>query len=144
MVEGYARDFLNSGPQHMKFLSIKSLTGGSAAAAAASFVLLVLMWHLSTPASSGPIGILFVFILIYIFFTALVLVLMGLWSFMMQRLADRPRISDRRRYYVSSVLGFLPVLYITLLSMGGASFWGIALIVLFTGLMLFYVLRRSA
>lgn len=128
----------------MKFLSVKSLTGGAAATLGASFVLLIIIWHLTTPAASGPIGILIVFMLIYIFFTALMLVLTGLWSFAMRRLADRSGISNRRRYYISSVLGFLPVLYLTLLSMGGASVWGVVLIVVFTAMMLFYVLRRSA
>src|SRR5206468_9451438 len=112
--------------------------------AVATFVLLVLIWHLTTPSSSGPLGILIVFTLVYIFFTALMLVLLGVWSFAMQRVSHRPRMSNRRRYYIGSVLGFVPVLYLTLLSMRGISFWGIILILLFTGLMLFYVLRRAA
>lgn len=128
----------------MRSSSFKSLTGGAAAAAAVSFVLLVLLWHLTTPASSGPLGILVVFTLIYVFFTSVVLVLLGIWSLIRRRFSDKPRLSDRRRYYVGSVVGFLPVLYLTLLSMGGVSFWGVALIIVFTVLMLFYVWRRSA
>jgi len=128
----------------MKFLSFKSLNSGAGAAAAVSFVLLVLIWHLSTPISSGPIGILAVFTLIYIFFTSLLFVITGVWSLLMRRMAGRPSMTSRRRYYISSVVGFLPVLYLTLLSMGGASIWGVILIACFISLMLFYVLRRSA
>ena len=108
-----------------------------------SFVLLILIWHLSTPTSGGPLGILFVFILIYIFFTALILVLTGVWTTFSRKILGRPGMIDRRRYYVSSVLGFLPVLYLTLLSMGGATIWGVVLVFVFIVLMLFYVLRRS-
>lgn len=128
----------------MKFLSVKSLTGGAVASCVASFVLLLVIGHLTTPSSSGPVGILTVFLLIYVFFTSAMLLVTAAWSFVRSRLGGRPRISDRRRYYISSVLGFLPVLYLTLLSMGGASIWGIGLIILFTALMLFYVLRRAA
>lgn len=110
---------------------------------ASSFVLLVLLWHLTTPLSSGPLGILAVFVLIYVFFTALFIVVTGAASFAAARLG-RKGLHGRRRYYVSSVLGLLPVLYLTLLSMGGASAWGVGLVVLFVTLMLFYVLRRSA
>lgn len=114
------------------------------AAAAVSFLLLVLMWHLSTPSSTGPVGILFVFTLIYVFVTALIIIITGLWSFAVQQLSGKAPLNLRRRYYISSVLGFFPVLYLTLRSIGGASIWGVILIVLFTALMLFYVLRRSA
>jgi len=128
----------------MKFLSIKSLTSGALASLAGSLVLLLLIWHLTTPTGSGPIGILIVFVLIYIFFTSLILVITGVWSQVLVLLAGRSAIPRQRRYYISSVLGFLPVLYLTLISMGGASVWGVILILLFTALMLFYVLRRSA
>ena len=127
----------------MKSSSIKSLNGGAGAALVISFVLLILMWHLTTPTSGGPLGILFVFILVYILFTSLILVLTGFWTIFSRNILGRPGMIDRRRYYVSSVLGFLPVLYLTLLSMGGATIWGVLLVFLFIILMLFYVLRRS-
>jgi hypothetical protein len=121
-----------------------SLNRTSIICLAASSVLLLILWHVSTPSTSGPLGILIIFTLIYIFFTALILFITGLWSLFVTNILGRAALNSRRRYYVSSVLGFLPVLYLTLLSMAGASIWGIVLIALFIGLMLFYVLRRSA
>lgn len=122
----------------------KSLNRVSIACLIGSSILLLILWHTTTPPQSGPLGILAVFALIYIFFTAFALLLTGIASVIGARILGRPSASPRRRYYVSSVLGFLPVLYLTLLSMGGASIWGIILIIVFIGLMLFYVLRRSA
>lgn len=128
----------------MKYLSLRSLTGGAFASLVGSLMLLIVLWHVSAPAASGPLGILIVFILIYVFFTAAALLLISVVSLIMSRVLGKRRIPNRRRYYIGSVLGFLPVLYITSLSMGGVSIWGVILIILFIGLMLFYVIRRSA
>lgn len=127
----------------MKPSPTRTLTGGALTGLVVSLVLLILIGHLSTPTSSGPVGILAVFTLIYVFFTSAIIIVTGIGTSVAARTSKRPAFSNRKRYYVSSVLGFLPVLYLTLLSMGGASIWGIILIILFTVLMLFYVLRRS-
>lgn len=108
----------------------------------ASVLLLLIMFHATTPLSAGPLGILIVFTVIYALCTALFFMAVRATVTVLRRFGRANRFSGRKAYYVASVLGFVPVLYLTLSSMGGVTVWGVSLILVFVGLSLFYVLRR--
>jgi hypothetical protein len=147
MTESYTGDFLNR--NHMKEIEqMPSSThrfspiSGAVIIIVTSVLLLAVVFHTTTPLSAGPLGILIVFIVAYALCVALFFLLISTIASVLRRLDKVKGLSTRRIYYVASVLGFVPVLYLTLSAMGGVTFWGVSLIFVFVGLSLFYVLRR--
>jgi hypothetical protein len=115
----------------------------------ASLVLLVGLLFFTTPTQVGPLGVLFLFGLVYLvclgIFTALVWyvsrILVGLSH---GRVAAKPlrQVSDKRAYYLGTILAFVPVLILGIQSFGGISFLEFGLVALFTVIASFLVLNR--
>src|SRR5664279_3283411 len=110
------------------------ITFGSIIAA----ILLVGMLYATTPIEAGPLGILFVFILMYVSALGMLTFLLFGISRIIARLSRsltvrRPLqvMSLQRSYYFASVLALVPVMFIGMQSVGRVGIYEIILIALF-------------
>ena len=113
-------------------------------------VLLIIVLQTTTPMTIGPLGILFVFILMYVsVLCALTFLLYGI-SAVAVRLSSsvmlkRPlqRLSLGRSYYFSSVIALAPVMLVGMQSVGEVGVYEVALIVLFVVISTVYIAKRT-
>lgn len=121
-----------------KVLAISSLS---------AFVLLSALLQSTSPSTIHPVGILAVFILIYVLalgvLTFFVYAVGSLWY---RRRTARHAIKPftlARAYYFASVLALAPVMLIGARSVGRAEIMDVILVVLFEILACFYIARRG-
>ncbi len=117
-----------------------------------SLLLLFYVWNTTNPGTVGPLGILFVFILLYLFWASIFFILLHL-GFAIFRKSNLFRIFMSRRenkpfnwklsYYVASIIAFMPVLLLAMQSVNQLTIRDVLLVLGFTGLAIFYILRRS-
>ena len=122
------------------------ITFGSVIAA----VLLVGMLYTTTPIEAGPLGILFVFILMYVSALGMLTFLLFGLSRVIARLSRsltvrRPLqvMSLQRSYYFASVLALAPVMFIGMQSVGKVGIYEIILIALFATVGCIYIAKRT-
>ena len=120
------------------------------ALAVLSGVALAFILNATTPANAGAFGILAVFIFAYLLTLSLLTFLLygisRLIRFVIMMFVPRKPIevlSLRRAYYYSTVLAIVPVLIISLQSVGGAGPYELGLIILFVCIGLVYVTKRT-
>lgn len=122
---------------------------------AVSFVtatmLLVILLQTTTPSTIGPLGILIVFILMYVSALGVLTFLLFWGSRSLERLSRRAvtrrpvqPLSLGRAYYFSSVLALVPVMFIGMQSVGKVSVSDVLLIVLFTTMTCIYIAKRTS
>lgn len=118
----------------------------------ASLAALFYLWNTTNPVSIGPLGILAVFVLLYIFWASLFFIVLHLgfvlfkrtfvFKFLMRRREGRP-FHWQLAYYIASIVAFIPVLLIAMQSVNQLTFRDVALVFLFVSLAVFYVVKRS-
>jgi len=114
-----------------------------------AIVVLLILLNFTTPESTGPFGLLVIFITAYLACLGIIsFILFGgsmLYVYIVKSLGLR-RIPEpwtlRRSYYYSTVLALAPVLLISLQSVGSAGIYGNILVVLFEVIGLVYISRR--
>lgn len=113
--------------------------------------LLVIVLQTTTPATIGPLGILFVFILMYVsVLCALTFLLYGASKLLVRLFSSvalkRPlqRLSLGKSYYFSSVIALAPVMLIGMQSVGEVGFYEIVLVILFIAISCVYIAKRTA
>jgi len=116
-----------------------------------STALLVVIWHATTPADIGPLGILLVFVLMYTsVLSVLTFLLFGIYRIMSRLLAPlnsnnrKDGLTLTRAYYFSSVLALTPVMFIGMQSVGQVTIYEVLLLGIFTVIAYVYVLRRTS
>ncbi|MET0980438.1 MAG: hypothetical protein ABWX90_04235, partial [Candidatus Saccharimonadales bacterium] len=114
-------------------------------------MLLAIVLQTTTPATIGPLGILFVFILMYVsVLCALTFLLYGGSKLLVKLFSSvtlkRPlqRLSLGKSYYFSSVIALAPVMLIGMQSVGEVGFYEIVLIILFIVISCVYIAKRTA
>jgi hypothetical protein len=116
-----------------------------------AIVLLAVLLQTTTPATIGPLGILLVFILLYVSALGVLTFLVFGCSRIVSKLASmtvarkttlRP-LSLGRSYYYSSVLALAPVLFVGMQSVGEVSIYDVALVVLFVVIACIYIAKRT-
>ncbi|MCL2869513.1 hypothetical protein FWF48_01740 [Candidatus Saccharibacteria bacterium] len=115
----------------------------------ASLVLLLGLLFFTTPTQVGPLGVLLLFVLTYLvclgIFTAAIWYLSKITAslFKKQVLAKPPRpLSDKKAYYLGTVLAFVPVLILAMQSFGGISLLELGLVALFAIIGSFLVIKQ--
>jgi hypothetical protein len=112
--------------------------------------LLVLLLQTTTPATIGPLGVLFVFILIYVsvlgvltflLFATSEIVIKILYLFMPKRKVVP--LTLRRAYYYSSVVALAPVLFVGMQSVGEVSVYDVLLVMVFVVIACIYIAKRT-
>lgn len=117
-----------------------------------SLILLLYILNSTNPGTIGPLGILFVFILLYLFWASLFFIILhlifaffrksSLFRIFMSRRENKP-FNWRLSYYVASIIAFMPVLLLAMQSVNQLTVRDVLLVLGFTGLAIFYVIRRS-
>lgn len=116
----------------------------------AAVVLLFFVVNATSPSSAGPLGILAVFLLLYISLTGLLTVVTVLVNHLVVKLSSsiktrRPleKLSWKRAYYIASVVALGPVMLIGMGSVGRAGVTEFLLVTIFVCIGLFYIEKRS-
>lgn len=117
-----------------------------------SIILLLYLWNTTNPGTVGPFGILSVFILLYLFWASIFFIALHLgfnifkrsplFRLFMTRRENKP-FNWRMSYYVASIIAFMPVLLLALQSVNQLTIRDVLLVILFTGLAIFYIARRA-
>ncbi len=117
-----------------------------------SLLLLFYFWNATNPGTVGPLGILFVFVLLYLFWASTFFIVLHL-GFSLFRKTSFFRVFMTKRenkpfnwkvsYYIASIIAFMPVLLLAMQSVNQLTIRDVLLVVLFTGLAIFYVSRRT-
>jgi|GEM_PF-266426 len=114
-------------------------------------VILFALLHATTPATIGPLGILFVFILMYFISLGLITFLMlGVNALIFKATpADKLGHKDQpmtvsRAYYFASVIALAPVIVIGMQSVGETSIYDLMLVGLFVAFGCFYIAKRTS
>ena len=113
-------------------------------------LLLILLLQTTTPATIGPLGILVVFILMYVSVLGGLTFLLYLISMLIAKISrsitvKRPiqALSFNRAYYFSSVLALIPVMFIGMQSVGEVGFYDVLLVVIFACVACVYISKRT-
>lgn len=124
-----------------KFIAISGLI---------AVVLLTVVLHVTTPATIGPLGLLFVFIMIYVASLSMLTFLIfvtsrGIARFSGSLTVRRPfqALDLQRSYYYASVIGLAPVMLLGMQSVGAVGVYEAILVLLFAGLGCVYIAKRS-
>lgn len=117
-----------------------------------SLIVLFYIWNTTNPGLVGPLGILLVFVLLYLFWASIFFAILhigfaifkktNLFRIFMTKREDHP-FNWRLSYYVASIIAFAPVLLLAMQSVNQLSIRDVLLVLLFSGLAIFYVTRRS-
>lgn len=130
---------------------MKSMLGRIIAiSATAAAVLLLIVLQTTTPATIGPLGIMIVFILMYVSVLGVLTFLMywasGLASHVPRR--GTPRVHERlslgRAYYFSSVIALAPVMFIGMQSVGKVGLSDLLLVLFFVVIACIYIAKRTS
>lgn len=117
-----------------------------------ALVALLLIMNSTDPISIGPGGILVVFLLIYIFWAGFFFTMIHLGIGFVSRFVISRRkvvtvrsieVGVRRAYYIASALAFVPVLFIAMNSLGQLQIRDVLLVLSFTALVIFYIIKRT-
>jgi hypothetical protein len=113
-------------------------------------MLLVIVLQTTTPATIGPLGILFVFVLMYMSVLCALTFLLFISSKVIVKLSSsitlrRPvqQLSLIRAYYFSSVVALAPVMLIGMQSVGEVGFYDVVLIIVFLVISCVYIAKRT-
>ena len=116
------------------------------------FLILLYVINVVDPVSAGPVGILFVFILIYLIVASLLFVVLhggiGLVATYLSKRGNEStsrsiRLGAKKAYYMASVVAFAPVLLLALNSVRQLGPTDILLTVLFLFIVIFYISKKS-
>jgi hypothetical protein len=115
-----------------------------------AIVILAIILQTTTPATIGPLGLLFVFILLYVAaLSALTFFIFGL-SLVAARVAASLTVRKplqalnlRQAYYYGSVVGLVPVMLLGMQSVGAVGIYEAILILVFAALGCVYIAKRS-
>jgi hypothetical protein len=117
----------------------------------AAIMLLIIVLQTTTPATIGPLGVLFVFILMYVSVLCVLTFVLFAVSTLLARVSasmtvKRPlqSLSLGKAYYFASVIALAPVMLIGMQSVGEVSFYEVLLIILFIAISCVYIAKRSA
>jgi hypothetical protein len=109
------------------------------------------IWNITNPATVSPVGILVVFVLLYLFWLSLFFVILHTCFILLQKTAwlkylpkqrQAKPVKERLAYYVASILAFMPVLILAMQSVNQLTLRDIMLVLLFISLAVFYVVKR--
>jgi len=113
-------------------------------------MLLSILLQTTAPATIGPLGILFVFILLYVSVLGVLTFLLFVCSKAVVKVLSSLVVKKKiqplslgRSYYYSSVLALAPVLFIGMQSVGEVSVYDILLVVLFVVIACIYIAKRT-
>lgn len=113
-----------------------------------AFVLLSAILQSTTPSTIHPVGILSVFVLLYVLALGALTFCLYIFSRIISKTivkrSVRRSLSLRKSYYYGSVLALAPVMILGIRSIGRTGVYDIVLIVLFEIIACFYITKRRS
>jgi hypothetical protein len=116
-----------------------------------AIVFLAVLWQTTAPATIGPLGILVVFILMYVSVLGLLTFLLFGASKIISKVSAsfvtrRPVgiLTLGRAYYFSSVIALAPVMFVGMQSVGEVGFYDVLLVGLFVVIACVYIFKRTS
>ena len=117
---------------------------------AVAIVILAIILHVTQPSTVGPLGILIVFILMYVSVLGVLTFLLYSLSRLISKISTsftvkkpiRP-LSLSRSYYFSSVLALAPVMLVGMQSVAEVEIYDVLLIMLFVVIACTYISKRT-
>ncbi|HMR72912.1 MAG TPA: hypothetical protein PKD68_02790 [Candidatus Saccharibacteria bacterium] len=118
----------------------------------ATALLLAAVLVTTDPLNIGPVGIMGVFVLVYLFSLSLTFVVLHFGIYWVSRLVILKRdtlgqrewrVGARKAYYVASVIAFVPVLFLAMQSFAELRVSDILLVGAFVAIAVFYIVKRS-
>jgi hypothetical protein len=113
-------------------------------------LLLIMLLYTTTPTTIGPLGILMVFILMYLSALGVLTFLTYRGRQIFSKLISSSKMkrsfrewSIGRSYYYSSILALAPVMFIGMQSVGEVGLYDILLIILFLVIACVYITKRT-
>ncbi len=119
-------------------------TGVLYAAPIVTFLTLGTVLNVTDPLTSGPLSILVVLVLIYMFIFSALSVLLHIIALIIRLVSSTNVLQLRTGYYVLSVASLAPVLFIALNTLGQLDILECSLIIILVSLGCFYIVRRTA
>jgi hypothetical protein len=107
-----------------------------------SFVGLVVLLNRTNPLDVGPAGILLIFGLAYVFVSSGLYLLLTLFMMLLAHFVAISTTSQRKLYYLSSIVALAPVFLLALNSIGQLGVKDFILVLCLVGLACFYVIKR--
>lgn len=114
-------------------------------------LLLFILLQMTTPATIGPLGILVVFILLYVSVLGVLTFLLFGISKVVNKVSSsfivKPPFSLltlRRSYYFSSVIALAPVILLGMQSVGEVGVYDVLLVILFVAIACMYISKRTS
>lgn len=113
---------------------------------------LVLVLFSTDPVTIGPVGILGVFVLTYLFTLSVLFVVLRFGIQWVSRLAiakqdsvhhKERKVGARKAYYIASIIAFVPVLFLAMQSFAELRLADMALVCVFVSIAVFYVIKRT-
>lgn len=115
-----------------------------------SMCALFFLWQTTTPATIGPVGILFVFIFMYLsvlgvltFFLFSLNKLLVRFSGFLSLKQQRKGMTLNRAYYFASVIALAPVMIIGMQSVGEVGVYELLLVIVFLIIACTYISKRT-
>lgn len=114
--------------------------------------LLITVLMTTSPLDIGPVGIMGVFVLVYLFSLSVTFVVLHFGIYWISRLliAKRNtahqrewRVGARKAYYIASVVAFVPVLFLAMRSFAELKLSDVLLVGVFVTIAVFYIVKRS-
>lgn len=116
-----------------------------------ALLLLVVVLQMTTPVAIGPLGILMVFILMYVSVLGALAFLLYGGSRIVARISSSVTVKRPiqpmdfgRAYYYSSVISLAPVMFIGMQSVGEVGIYDVLLVILFVVIACFYIAKRGS
>ncbi len=114
----------------------------------AAFILLLFM-NFTSPSTAGPLGILAVFLLIYIISVSFIYLILRNVTVFLAKVSRPSRLklvlggtSALKFYYYASILALIPVILLGMQSVGGVRWMDLTLLIIFEVLACFYIYKR--
>ena len=114
-------------------------------------VLLSVLLQTTAPATIGPLGILIIFVLMYVSAVGMLTFLLVIINRLLARATvyasvKRPMqlLTLRKAYYFASVIALAPVMFIGMQSVGAVSIYEVLLVLVFVAISCIYIAKRSS
>lgn len=110
-----------------------------------SSALLLLLLNVTSPSTANPLGVLAVFVALYVFSVAVIAIGIAVSSLLKRRVVSQAqRIDDRKVYYYATTLGIAPVILLAIQSIGGVGFYDVLMVLAFEVIACTYIAKQTS
>ncbi len=110
-----------------------------------SSAVLLLLLNVTSPSTANPLGVLAVFVALYVFSVAVIAIGIAVSSLLKRRVVSQAqRIDDRKVYYYATTLGIAPVILLAIQSIGGVGLYDVLMVLAFEVIACTYIAKQTS